>query len=59
MSVSDAAQASINSQTSHMDQGMGRGQEHGLQAGTSSQTGQMICYCCRQPGYMRQDCPKR
>ena len=38
---------------------MGRGQVQDSQAGTSSQAGQTICYFCRQPGHMRQDCPMR
>ena len=25
----------------------------------ASQAGQMVCYHCQQPGYMRQDCPQR
>ena len=29
------------------------------QDGAFSQAGQMICYFCRQPGHVRQDCPQR
>ena len=38
---------------------MGRGQVQDSQAETSSQEGQTICYFCRQPGHMRQDCSRR
>ena len=38
---------------------MGRGQVQDSQAGTSSQAGQTICYCYRQPRHMRRDCPQR
>ena len=55
------AQAPSTSQTSHIgqDKSLGRGRGQDLQAESSGQVGQMMCYHCRQPGHMRQDCPRR
>ena len=56
-----AAPAPSTLQTGHISQGQGAGRGRGqdLQAGDSGQAGQMTCYHCRQPGHMRQDCPRR
>ena len=47
--------------TGHIGQGqsVGRGRAQDLQAESSGQAGQMTCYHCRQPGYMRRDFPRR
>ena len=39
--------------------GRGRGHQDQGQDGTFGQTGQMMCYFCRQLGHFRQDCPRR
>ena len=39
--------------------GQGRSHQDQGQDGTSGQAGQMMCYFCRQPWHMRQDCPRR
>ena len=40
-------------------QGRGRGYQGQGQTRASSQSEQMICYFCHQPGHMRRDCPQR
>ena len=54
-------QSPSTSQAGHIgqDQSVGRGQAQGLQAESLGQARQMTCYHCRQPGHMRQDCPRR
>ena len=56
-----AALAPSTSQTGHIGQGksVGRGRAQGLQAESSGQAEKMTCYHCRQPGHIRQDCPRR
>ena len=58
-----ATPAPSTSQTGHIGQsqsvGLGRGRPQDLQAESSGQARQMTCYHCRQPGHMRQDCPRR
>ena len=60
-SMGQRDQSPITSQTGHIDRdrSAGRGQAQGLQAESSGQARQMTCYPCRQPGHMRQDCPRR
>ena len=52
-----AIRAPSTAQVGQRGQSMGRAQ--GLQAESSGQARQMMCYHCRQPGHMRQDCPRR
>ena len=54
-----AIRAPSIAQVGQRGQSVGRGQVQDSQAGTFSQPGQTICYFCRQPGHMRQDCPRR
>ena len=56
-----ATPAPSTSQVGHIGQGqgVGRGRPQDLQAESSGQARQMTCYHCRQPGHMRQDCPRR
>ena len=56
-----AAQAPSTSQTGHIvqSQSAGRGLGQELQVKSSGQARQITCYHCRQPGHMRQDCPRR
>ena len=54
-----ATPAPCTSQTGHIGQSTGRGRAQGLQAESSGQARQMMCYHCRQPGHMRQACPRR
>ena len=56
-----ATPAPSTSQMGHIGQGqsVGRGRPQDLQVESSGQDRQMTCYHCRQPGYMRRDCPKR
>ena len=39
--------------------GQGQGYQDQGQDGTYSQSGQVICYFCKQPGHFRWDCPRR
>ena len=39
--------------------GQGRGHQDQGQDETFSQTGQMMCYLCQQPGHFLRDCPRR
>ena len=50
-----------NSQTGHIGQGrsVDRGRAQGLQAESSGQAGQRMCYHYCQPRHMRRDCPRR
>ena len=51
----DATPALSTSQAGHIGQGqsVGRGRPQDLQAKSSGQAGQIMCYHCRQPGHMR------
>ena len=55
-----ATPAPSTSQAGHIDQGqdVGRSRAQSLQAESSGQARQMMCYHCLQPGYMRRDCPR-
>ena len=54
-----ATPAPSTSQTGHIGQSAGRGRAQGLQAESSDQDRQMMCYHYRQPGHMRRDWPRR
>ena len=60
-SMGQRDQSPSTSQTGHigLDQSAGRGRAQGLQAESSSQARQMMCYHCRQLGHLRRDCPGR
>ena len=60
-SMGQRDQSPSTSQTGHIgrDQSAGRGRAQDLQAESSGQARQMMCYHCRQPGHMRRVCPKR
>ena len=55
----DATPAPSTSQTGHIGMSAGRGRAQGLQAESSGQAKQMMCYHFCQPGHMRRDCPRR
>ena len=56
-----ATPAPSTSQTGHIGQGqsVGRGRPQDLQADSSGQARQMMCYHYRQPGHMRRDYTRR
>ena len=56
-----ATPAPSTSQAGHIDQGqdVGRGRAQSLQAESSGQARQIMCYHCCQPGHRMRDFPRR
>ena len=54
-----ATLAPSTSQTGHIGQSASQGRAQGMQAESSGQARQMMCYHCSQPGNMWRDCPRK